>query len=878
MERQRRATSASIQSTSVAHHRLAASDASGRGAPAHRRASPRSGLLLLAVLATAALGSLAAAPAGAQTLPDDRAYEMVSPVDKNGVVLGGGVLSFDGNSVNFEAIGACCGATSAAVTLFQAQRADSGWETTPITPDPLEPLVGILQEQAPMDWSSDLTQTIFITPASYDPGDDDDERLDLYRTSTAGGTPTWLSQGSMGGTEHVAATLGIATRDFNSVAFTSEEALTPEAAAQPLTFNHGEYLYVRDVAAGTTTLVNVDDAGNLISTDGAILGNAGFIDQQFIPANYTGTDRNAISSDGSKVFFTSPPAGTFQLPQGHVPHLYMRDLSTGTTTPLDDPSSTLPAQYEGASDDGSLAFFTSLQGLAGDPDPSTEELYGFNTTDAPIGPAAPMSVFRVSGGEGGTADGDLIGITAISNDGSHVFFVAKGVLASNTNSQGETATAGEPNMYVYNTTNGETTFIATVAPEDVFNCGFGGCNDNFEVGLVDQPDVNRPAVPTPDGSVFVFNSTANLTDEAPAGPTTTLTADVPSGEQILTVDSTEGFFPGRVVRIGNPPFFAETARIARVIDDTHIRLAGSFGGVIFAHDAGEPVFQIAPAQIYRYETGSGALECVSCPPPGFPASDASFGPTAGGAYGPTGVPMSADGSRIFFNSQGPLVPEDVNGGTPPAGPFQVGGTVDVYEWENGEVFLISDGRSPGSRGATTTPSGNDVLFSTNGRLVPQDQDGYTDMYTARVGGGIDPPPEPPPPCSGEDCKPPPTPPPPDDIPGSVTFHGPGNLGVAAISAVEVERFARGAKLALTAEVPAAGQLRAKVLAKLRHGRYSKVYETSRQATAAGEVALSVRLSKAARTKLARRGRLAVRINLSFGDAFRVADLVLRSQR
>jgi hypothetical protein len=873
VRRQLMAMSASIEDLAAPPPRAGRS-AGGSGAPAGRGSSSRSAPLLVTILATAIVASLAAAPAGAQTLPDNRAYEMVSPVDKNGVVLGGGVLSDDGNRVNFQAIGACCGATTAAVNLFQAERSESGWATTSITPDPLEPLVGLLQEQAPMDWTSDLTQTIFITPASYDPGDDDDERLDLYLAPADGGTPTWISQGSIGGTQHAAATLGLATRDFQHVAFTSEEALTPEAAAQPLTTNDAEYLYLRDVAAGTTSLVNVDTAGNLISTEGAILGNADFIDQQYIPANFQGTDRNAISSDGSKVFFQSPPGGFTSGPA----HLYMRDLVTGTTTPLDDPASPEPAQYEGASDDGSLVFFTGMQGLAGDPDPTTEELYGFNTTDAPIGPAAPMSVFRVSGGEGGTADGDLIGITAVANDGSHVFFVAKGVLASNANSEGETATAGEPNMYVYNTADGTTTFIATLVGEDVFNCGFGGCNENFEVGLVDQPDVNRPAVPTPDGSVFVFSSTANLTGGAPGGPETTLTADAPSGEAILTVDSTEGLFPGRVVRIGNPPFFAEQARIGRVIDDTHIRLAGAFGGVIFAHDAGEPVVQLPPAAIYRYETASGALDCVSCPPPGFPASDASFGPAAGGAYGPTGVPMSADGSRIFFNSDGPLVAEDVNGDTPPAGPFGARGTMDVYEWQDGEVFLISDGRSPGSRGATTTPSGNDVLFSTNGRLVPQDQDGYSDLYTARVGGGIDPPPDPPPPCSGEDCRPPPTPPPPDDLPGSVTFRGSGNLGVAALSPAQVQQFARTARLTLNAEVPAAGQLQAKVLAKLRHGRYSKVYETSRQASAAGEVALSVRLSKAARKELARRGRLAVRINVSFGDAFRVADLVLRSQR
>src|SRR5262249_40557205 len=75
---------------------------------------------------------------------------------------------------------------------------------------------------------------------------------------------------------------------------------------------------------------------------------------------------------------------------------------------------------------------------------------------------------------------------------------------------------------------------------------------------------------------------------------------------------------------------------------------------------------------------------------------ANLGAASGGAYGPVGVPMTADGSEIFFQSPDPLVPQDLNSDTPPAGLFGFLGTADVYEWENGNVFLISDGRAPGS--------------------------------------------------------------------------------------------------------------------------------------------------------------------------------------
>jgi len=606
-----------------------------------------------------------------------------------------------------------------------------------------------------MDMSSDLSESIFLTPASYDPGDDDDGTLDLYMVSSLGGTPTWISQGSVGGTTEDQGTLGLATPNFNDIAFTSHEALTPDAASQPLTTDStAQYLYVRDIAAGTTTLVNVDNSGNLVDSAGAILGNAGFPGNQYIPANFTGTSRNAISSDGSKVFFETPPENSFA-GHNHSPHLYMRDLSTDTTTPLDDPSQVeTAAHFEGASNDGSLVFFTTTQGLDGAP--TDNELYGFNTNT--------MTRFRVSAGDGDDT-GNVLGSTAISNDGSHVFFVANGVLALNTNSQGASAVDGSPNFYDYDTGSGTTTFIGNLADSDI-NGQFGG-----RCCLIEEPDVNRPAIPTANGSVLVFSSAADLTGENPAGPSTTIDASANSGDTTITVADSSGFIVGRSVQIG-PSFFPDREKIKAIPDSTHITLNS---GLIFGHDPGEPVDQLAAHEIYRYQTSDGALACVSCPPPGTDATgDASLGQAAGGAYGPIGVPMNSNATEIFFQTPDPLVPQDVNTNAPPSGPFGFVANTDVYEWHNGgDIDLISDGTSAGTTFGSTNPSGNDVIFGTSGALVPQDVDTFGDIYDARVGGGI-PNNPPPPPCQGDACKPPPSTPPPDSTPGSSGFSGPGN--------------------------------------------------------------------------------------------------------
>ena len=351
-----------------------------------------------------ALLCLCAPTVARAALPDGRAYEMVTPVDKNGLETGPGVPSVNGDKVNWEAPGGCCGATSAAFTLYQSKRsADGSWQTGSLTPTPSTALVGLFAEQNPLFFSSDLSKTIFTTPASYDAANvrplspSNSPYLDLYLQDGAGNM-TWLTRGPFAGsgTGPFVATFSAATPDGNSVLFNTTEQLTPNATGLADLNTPAQFLYVRNVAAGTTELVNVDNSGNLLDEWGAIGGDGWFLGQSFLPANVFGTTTNAISSDGSKVFFEDPPGSQLDLPPGVVSHVYMRDLSTNTTTPLDDPTSSVPSRYEGASQDGSLVYFSSAQGInGGAPD---NELYVFNTTDQQIGEVSPMTAVPVSGG------------------------------------------------------------------------------------------------------------------------------------------------------------------------------------------------------------------------------------------------------------------------------------------------------------------------------------------------------------------------------------------------------------------------------------------------------------------------------------------------
>ena len=633
----------------------------------------------------------------------------------------------------------------------------------------------------------------------------------------------------------------------------------------------------------TTGLVNNHAAGEpvagLVSPDGAILGNGNFLAQSFLAANQFGTTTNAISNDGTKLFFESPPsfAGGSGSAEGvGNPHLYMRDTSNSTTTPIDNPRSNGQAIYEGAAQDGSKVFFTSNEGLGGNAN-TDNEVYEFNTVTKTVTP--------VSGGSDGTADGNAIGVAAISNDGSHVYFTAN---ADNLDPNA-TGTANAPNLYVFNTNAplaSATTFISTLDEGDVSSCPLGCGAGARAAGLAGEPDISRPAIPTPDGTVLVFDSIANLTGQNPSGPTTTLAADASPGDSTITVSDASGLVVARPIIL--PGAAGSDSDAVQSVSGNTVTLSRPLQ---FGHSSGDQVVQLAAGELYRYSTASNSLTCISCTPAGVTATGpASFGASGGGSYEPpgTGVNMSADGSRIFFDSPDPLVAGDVNGGSFANGLF--GGTTlseDVYEWANGHVSLISDGRSAtGAVLGGTTLTGDDVFFTTLATLVPQDGDGFDDIYDARVGGGF------PAPSgtgsggcqSGDSCHsgagatvffP---------IPASSTLIAPPTISprfsVNAISTKQRKAFAKNGKVTITVHTNAPGKITANAYGKLASGlvRMSSASH-SLSGARGGTARLTLTLNSAGRKALAKNHKLPVRIEVTFSQSgeVNVATMTLTSK-
>ena len=139
------------------------------------------------------------------------------------------------------------------------------------------------------------------------------------------------------------------------------------------------------------------------------------------------------------------------------------------------------------------------------------------------------------------------------------------------------------------------------------------------------------------------------------------------------------------------------------------------------------------SEIFRYDAVDADLECVSCSPIAAPPtsgaelqSDLRTDPNSPVNAQSHIANLTEDGGMVFFQTGDALVPDDVDG------------SVDVYEWREGGVSLISSGRDGGASNLYgVTPDGHDVFFFTREPLLSVDHnDGVGAIYDARIDGGF----------------------------------------------------------------------------------------------------------------------------------------------
>jgi hypothetical protein len=225
--------------------------------------------------------------------------------------------------------------------------------------------------------------------------------------------------------------------------------------------------------------------------------------------------------------------------------------------------------------------------------------------------------------------------------------------------------------------------------------------------------------------------------------------------------------------------------------------------------------------------------------------------------------MTVDGSTVIFDSAEALSVVDTDGVT------------DVYRWRDGQVSLISAG---GGRSVGITPSGRDIFFETEVPVLAADSDPNNDIYDARIGGGF--PAAQTVPCSGDGCQGPLSQSPPLAGPSSVVPGGAVGgepswaFSLRAPSAAQRRALAATGKLSLVVTANAPGTINARATATVG-GRPVTVGTGRRTLTAAGRVTVVLTLSRKARSQLALRGRLSVKVAVSHSRVALERSVTLR---
>jgi DNA-binding beta-propeller fold protein YncE len=722
----------------------------------------------------------------ALTLPDGRAWELVTPANKKGALVEPFTsvadvpmiqAAADGSGIAYYTTGPNIGEHPQANIVTSpalSRRSSGGWRTEDLT---VPVSLGYIAEKAPASltvspeyffFSSDLLSAVAephdfgVPPLSPEAT----ERTPYIRNDLTGAfaplvTPADVPPGTHFGGEtkgldpHVQEYLMIrvlwATPDLHHVVFGSPLALTPGAIANAsggewnmYEWNEGEGLQLINFLPGGEQAVPSS------GFDGMFL--AGHSHIEISPVGSAGA--RATSDDGRWVAWTwGEPYNAAEDYRG----LYVRDTVAGKSYRVGGPH----ALYQTMSADGSRIFY--LEGGS---------LYVFEPLAAPGGVTTDLTETLLGSGEhNASVQENVIGT---SEDGSYIYFVATGVLANG-------ATSGEYNLYVAHDGAGGWSigYVATLAHEDVPDWWA----QYFGVIPTLEKVTSRVS---PDGRYLAFMSERSLTgyDNIDA------VSGMPDVEVYLYNAATEG---------------GKSKLACGACDPTGARPVGVF-------DSWGSKGEFELPLVDRADGGSwDARKLRSHTELAHPHWLAGSLPPWYGTGAPSHQPRYlSDSGRVFFNSPDALVPQDSNGledvnEYEPAG---VGscttGSVTFNASSGGCVGLISSGTSSEESDLfDASETGDDVFFITTSKLVGADYDTSFDIYDAHVCSSSVPcvsEPAVPPPCtSGDSCKAAPSPQPEIFGPApSATFSGHGNVVEETPSkpVVRARSLSRAQKLAI----------------------------------------------------------------------------------
>jgi hypothetical protein len=640
---------------------------------------------------------------GSSTLPDGRAYEMITPTNKNAALLGNvlaGLLpavSVDGSRLIlsslqcFGDVGSCIAARNGEGTSYAFSRTSGGWAANALAPP-----AALFEVNSVLNVNADNGSALFSMPT---PPHGQDEiyarRLDGSLIDIGPVTPPEL--GALG----PSGVLTLATKDYSHVVIEGPKSQWPF-----------------DETIGVSSVIEFVGSGVSHPVMVGVRGGAGSSDLISVCGTNAGGSAasagSAMSSDGQTVFFTAARCGAVgehaEVPSdeawARLGESESVELSASECGSGGEPNEIacraaegLPgdAAFQGGSVDGSKAFFTSTQQLTDSASEDSNEadtakaqgcsktvgVNGCNLYEYDFSRVGGRGLVTVSAGDTSGGGPRVQGVVAIADDGSRVYFVARGVLSGVANGRGLVARDGGANLYVFERDGahpgGVVRFIATLSDTNV---GQGGADAGEWIEGMAFANVSS------DGRFLVFTSQAPLTadDIRPDG----------GAAQIFRYDDATGEL---------------------------VRVSIGEGGFNDSGNAGVGDARIVAATaLSRFVGGSGRRD----------------------------PSMSDDGRRVFFMSPIALTPGALNDVVIAEESGRMEYAQNIYEFEDGHVSLISGGRDVSVVASPTCGlfssvclvgvdvSGDNVFFTTTDRLVAGDTDTQLDFYDARVCTAVSP--------------------------------------------------------------------------------------------------------------------------------------------
>jgi hypothetical protein len=459
---------------------------------------------------------------GFAQLPDCRRYELVTPPNKNGALINELFLravppqiASNGQRVIaaslqcFAGPESCVAARESEGEPYLFERTADGWVTHPLAPP------ASLETDSWWSVNANGATALFSIPSASQSLTDD-----FYAREEGGSLVKLgpLAEHEVGGNSPNYEVLSqegvVATANLSRVVYQ-----TPGSA---FTIDEGGAgsLYEYSGVASAPFMVGVSGGSGSHELISACATEPG-------GGLTSGTQRRygSLSEDGRIVYFTADACGGGTQGNALTPvpanELYARIdgesadahtvLISGSTPDtctsaecLVNAGSVESALFEGASADGSKAFFIDTQQLTnGASQAEGNNLYVSECVGSCDDPSVERRLLDASEGAQRHGGPRVQGVVAMSEDGSHVYFVAEGSLTgSEENERHETAIEGSDNLYVY--FEGRVTFVAVLSSSDATEWTPGRLVANV----------------TPDGRYLVFTSHRALTvdDTREEGP------------------------------------------------------------------------------------------------------------------------------------------------------------------------------------------------------------------------------------------------------------------------------------------------------------------------------------------------------------------------